>query len=85
MYRILLILIIACSLCGLNCLEHEYTRKDCEVVRVTDKVTLFKDTCGHVWEINDTNYKLGEIVKLKMHDNCTDPIEDDKIIKVIKK
>ena len=67
--------------------EHNYTRKDCEIVKVENGIVTFEDACGFrwQWEIEENEYfEVGDKVDLKMHDNCTNSIVyDDVITKII--
>ena len=67
--------------------EHNYTRKDCEVIRVENGVVTFEDKCGFYWnwEIEENEYfEVGDFVDLKMNDNCsTSYVDDDVITKII--
>ena len=69
---------------GVACyIEHNYTRKDCEVVRVENGVVKFKDKCGFYWdwEMKENEYfEVGDFVDLKMNDNCSSGYVDDDII-----
>lgn len=67
-------------------LEHRYT-VEAEVSNVYDGMVFFTDTRGHVWSKNCDSkiYRIGENVKLVMHDNITQSvISDDYILKVKK-
>lgn len=68
-------------------IEHNYTRKDCEVVKVENGVVRFEDKCGYVWdwEIEENEYfEIGDKVDLKMYDSCSSSyIDDDEIKRII--
>ena len=68
-------------------IEHNYTRKDCEVVRVENGIVRFKDKCGFYWdwEIEEDEYfEVGDFVDLKMNDSCSSGyVGDDVITKVV--
>ena len=73
---------------GIACyIEHNYTRKDCEVVRVENGVATFEDKCGFYWnwEIGENEYfEVGDFVDLKMNDNCSvSYVGDDIVTKVV--
>ncbi len=82
--------IIGILLIGIFCTtlyyEHNYTRRDCVVIEASPVGAIFEDKCGFTWVIKDGGYEIGQIVDLKMHDNCTNTyIYDDVIKKVIKR
>ena len=62
-------------------IEHNYTRKDCEVVRVENGIVRFEDKCGFYWdwEIEEDEYfEVGDF------DSCSSGyVGDDVITKVI--
>ena len=68
-------------------IEHNYTRKDCEVVRVENGIVGFEDKCGFYWdwEIEENEYfEVGDFVDLKMNDSCSSGyVGDDVITKVV--
>lgn len=68
-------------------IEHNYTRKDCEVVRVENGIVRFKDKCGFYWdwEIEENEYfEVGDFVDLKMNDSYSSGyVGDDVITKVV--
>lgn len=60
--------------------EHNYTRKDCEVVKVSGGVVTVEDKCGYLWEFEGTGYDVGVHLDVKMHTNFTHgTIADDYI------
>lgn len=62
--------------------QHNYSQV-CEVYEVTDEYTTFIDPCGYLWDVTDTDYVEGEIVKVSFFDNFTDfDRTDDEITKV---
>lgn len=67
--------------------EHNYTRKDCEVVRVENGIVRFKDKYGFYWdwEIEENEYfEVGDFVDLKMNDSYSSGyVGDDVITKVV--
>ena len=69
--------------------DHNYTRKNCSVVYVTDEIVRVKDNCGNLWDWEieeEESFSLNDTVTLKMNDNCTSNyIEDDIVTKIIKK
>ena len=66
--------------------EHNYTRKECDVVQICDGIATVIDGCGFTWDFRAKDLEVGDIVDLKMHDNFTSAnIEDDVIKKVVKK
>lgn len=52
-------------------IEHNYTRKNCEVVWVGDGIVRVEDRCGYVWEFEGSGYDVGVHVDVKMHTNFT--------------
>lgn len=69
------------GLCGT--IEHNYTRKDCEVVEVCGSHVTVEDKCGYLWSFDDYGYRVGDTVTLHMHTNYTHgTINDDYIVDV---
>ena len=68
-------------------IEHNYTRKDCEIVRVENGIVRFKDKCGFYWDWEiekDEYFEVGDFVDLKMNDSCSSGyVGDDVITKVV--
>lgn len=64
--------------------EHNYKRKDCEVVEIDYETVTVEDSCGYLWEFQGVGYSIGDKVDLQMNDNCTSSIKDDIIISVNK-
>lgn len=64
--------------------QHNYTQI-CEVYKVTDEVTIFVDPAGYLWDIYDTDYHVGDFVKIYFHDNFTDFDREDDIIKKVER
>ena len=61
-------------------IEHNYTRKDCEVVKVSGGVVTVEDKCGYLWEFEGTGYDVGVHLDVMMHTNYTHgTIADDYI------
>ena len=84
----LVVLVLAVMLfCGASYYEHNYTRKNCEIVNVEDGVATFVDECGYSWkwEIEENEYfEIGDFVDLRMNDhNTNNNIFDDEITKII--
>lgn len=84
---------ILTALIGLGCsalfivgsyYEHNYKRKDCEIVEINYETVTVEDTCGFLWEFQGTGYSIGDRVDLQMNDNNTSSIKDDIIISVSK-
>lgn len=67
--------------------EHNYTRKDCEVIQINDGIVTFEDKCGFVWDwkIKENEYfEIGDFVDLRMNDHCSNSyVHDDEITKII--
>lgn len=81
MKKIIPITLITIILCGMAHFEHNYTRKDCIVTQVNDNFATVKDKSGNVWDIEDKDYKVGDTITLKMHDNFTPSNIEDDIVK----
>ena len=86
----LLVIIIAFGLVGH--IETHYTRKDCTVVEVEQRLITVVDKCGYEWcyYMDSEDYadvpSIGTKVDLKMFTAYTDnTIEDDEIVKIIEK
>lgn len=66
--------------------EHHYTRKDCRVIEVDKEVVTVVNNTDNTWSFTDEGFAVDDIVDLKMYDNGTiNRVDDDKIIKVIRK
>ena len=66
--------------------EHNYTKKNCEVIQINDGIATIEDGCGFVWDIDADGLEVGEVVNLRVNDNNTiNNVNDDIIIKVVKK
>ena len=52
-------------------IKHNYTRKDCEVVKVSGGVVTVEDQVGNLWEFEGFGYEVGDVITLKMHTNYT--------------
>ena len=87
MKKTVLIGIILFAICCIaNHYEHNYTRKDCQVVAVNGDTVSIKDGCGFIWEYNSNDLYMDDIVDLRMNDSCsTGYVFDDTITKVIKR
>ena len=85
MKKILAVILAGLILQGLIYVNHNYTRTNCVVLQVVDGVATIGDYHGNVWDVLDSDLKVGQMVHLKMHDNYTVDKEDDIIKKVIKK
>lgn len=68
-----------------NYFEHNYTR-ECEVVEMNNDSVIVLDNTGNEWEFfSDDKFEIGEKVRVRFNDNCTDShIYDDKITGVEK-
>lgn len=63
-------------------IENHYWREG-EVVEKIGSVLIIEDQYGDVWEYEDSNFQLGQHVKMKIFTNCTDGyIDDDEISKL---
>ena len=67
--------------CGYQDTHYETTAK---VYSVDDAGTLFIDGAGYLWEVYDTDYKVGEFVTLTFDNNMTDYTRNDDIITKVK-
>ena len=81
--RILVAVVLIGMVCGACYLEHNYTRKNCEVVQVNDGWVTFKDKTGFYWDWEDKNreFEVGDFADLKMYDNCSSAYNGDDVIK----
>lgn len=85
MKKILIALLAIGCVASVGYYEQHYTRKDCEVVRITNNVVTVEDQCGYSWQFEDEGYAIGDVVDLKMFSGATaSNIADDKIVKVVK-
>ena len=64
--------------------QHRYTQI-CTVYEVNEEYTTFIDPCGYLWDVNDTDYTVGETVKIKFDDALTDFNREDDVILKVKK
>lgn len=55
------------------------------VLEVDEDETLIVDAIGDVWCIYDTDYHVGDEVKIYFDTNCTDYTHEDDIILKVKK
>ena len=87
MKKIALVLVFVLVFGVCSHFEHNYTRKNCEIVKVENGVVRFEDGCGFHWdwEIEENEYfEVGDFVDLKMNDNCSNGcVSDDIITKVV--
>ena len=77
-----------CMLVGMNGLanyiQHDY-RMNAVVLEVNDFETVFVDDMGEMFAVTETDYEVGEEVKLYFHDNFTDSDRKDDYIKKVKR
>lgn len=87
MKKILIVITIIMALGFVGHFEHYYTRGNCVVKYADEGQAIITDCNGHEWLIERPEQRLyrNDVVILKMHDNYTNNIKDDVIIKVIKK
>ena len=68
--------------------ETLYQRKNCQVVDVSGTTITVKDKCGFYWSFYaeaDDDYRVNDIITLKMNDNHTSGnIADDKVMDVVR-
>lgn len=81
MKKILTVILVVGAIYGACYYEHNYTRKECEVIQVNDGVVTVEDSCGFVWDFKGNELKVGDIVDLKMYDNSTSTYINDDIVK----
>ena len=77
---ILLVIVLGAIIAWAGYEEHNYTLKDCEVVRVYQDKTVVEDQSGHLWEFISNDYTPGVHVDLKMHTNFTHETFTDDIV-----
>ena len=84
--NVLVIMLLVGMFCGASYYEHNYTRQDCVVVEASPTGAIFEDRCGFTWYWEEEGFEVGDVVDLKMYDNCSSAyIDDDEIKKVIKR
>lgn len=64
---------------------HHYTRRNCEVVKVSQDCATFKDSCGNLWVAECEGLEIGDTVDLKMFMVDDKYWRDSEIIDIIKK
>ena len=82
-------LLVLCMLCACSYVETHYTRKDCVVVEVEQRLVTVVDKTGNEWcyYMDSEDYTdvpcVGTVVDLLMHTAHTDSyIYDDEILEV---
>ena len=81
MMKRILTLLVLISLVGVaGYIEHNYTRDYCVAVEVTDTGVIFEDQCGYTWYWEEEGFEIGDVVDLKMYDNCSSAYIDDDVI-----
>lgn len=69
---------------GVSNYERNYTRKECDVIRIDGEYIVAEDKCGFIWAFKGNGFGIGDKVDLKMHDNMTvNNIDDDKVIDIV--
>lgn len=68
-------------LCGVNYYDHNYTRKNCEVVQIDDGLVTVEDVSGFIWDFKGNGFEVGDVVDLKMHDSNTSAYIGDDVVK----
>lgn len=81
MKGIIITVLLVSAFSGASYYEHNYTRKDCEVIQVNDGCVSAKDKCGYVWEFKGNEFKVGDKVDLKMYDSLTSSCVTDDVVK----
>ena len=83
-------LLVLCMLCACSYVETHYTRKDCVVVEVEQRLVTAVDKTGNEWcyYMDSEDYTdvpcVGTVVDLLMHTAHTDNyIYDDEILGVV--
>ena len=83
-------LLVLCMLCTCGYVETHYTRKDCVVVEVEQRLITVVDKTGNEWcyYMDSEDYTdvpcVGTVVDLRMHTAHTDGyIYDDEIVGVV--
>ena len=86
---ILVVVMMVCMMCACSYVECHYTRKDCVVVEVEQRLVTVEDKQGHQWcyYMDSEDYAdvpcVGTVVDLHMFTNLTDGyIYDDEIVRV---
>ena len=79
-----LLLLASLGICSY--VEHNYTRKYCIVTDVTAQGIEVEDQGGELWFYETKEkFAVGDVVNLKMNDNCTSTYIYDDTIKSVKK
>lgn len=81
---ILVVIVLGAIIAWAGYEEHNYTLKDCEVVRVYQDKTVVEDQSGNLWEFISNDYTPGAHVELKMHTNFTHETFTDDIVVGVK-
>ena len=83
-------LLVLCMLCACSYVETHYTRKDCVVVEIEQRLVTVVDKAGNEWcyYMDSEDYTdvpcVGTVVDLRMHTSHTDGyIYDDEIVGVV--
>ena len=66
-------------------IDTHYTRKNCEIVEITENYVVAVDVYGHEWSwhIEETDLEVGDVVDLKMYNAHTEyDIYDDEVVSV---
>lgn len=82
---VVVVMVMVAMLAACSYVEHHYTRKDCEAVRVEGTVVTVEDKGGHLWDyvVEGTAPVVRERVDLVMYTNLTDSyIYDDEVVGV---
>lgn len=89
MKKILIVTLFIIMFLGCCYVEHNYTRDNCTVIEATEQGCLIECQCAEFWfweyEPTGTRFQIGDIVDLKMYDNCTSAYIQDDIIKSVRK
>lgn len=85
MKKIMVMLLVLVVVVGLFTMvgyaEHNYTRKDCTVVRVEGNKVVFVDGCGYEWSAYADGLQVGDKADLHMYtDVTTSYVFDDKVV-----
>lgn len=84
--NIIIGLLLLTGFCVCCYVEHNYTRDYCVVTDVTEQGIEIEDQGGELWFYETTEHFVeGDVVDLKMYDNCTSAYIYDDVIKSVEK
>lgn len=86
MKKVLAIILVIILFAGASYFNHNYIRKNCEVIQINDGFATAIDECGEMWDFQADDLKVGDKVNLKMNDSLTsNNIYDDVVVDVVVK